>query len=82
MCYMEGRRGLSGKGRIGGGRVRGLAPGFYLRCPPAGAAPRICRKMYTQDVPEEALKNHRHSRGQKIQKFVGAEVPIIASPYY
>ena len=22
-------------------RARGLAPGFYLRCPPVGAAPRI-----------------------------------------
>ena len=22
--------------------MRGLAPGFYLHCPPVGAAPRIC----------------------------------------
>ena len=26
---------------IGGGRALGVAPGFYPRCPPLGAAPRI-----------------------------------------
>ena len=40
--------------------MRGLAPGFYLRCPPVGAAPRIrINRKQDRTIQKPANDTHR-----------------------
>ena len=59
-----------------GGRVRGHAPGFYLRCPPVGAAPRInipilfCSTGGIADVRAATRDFVKESMGEGVYKYM------------
>ena len=60
------KRAPSASAGLGGRGVSGLAPGFYLRCPPVGAAPRILEWLMLREWSEGGMAV-KHGKREKSQ---------------